>query len=73
MAEQELPDTPTPEHFVGDGCAGTDTAADARSVDDQTRVERDRFRAALAEISDADSGKWGWIAFNALHPERDRG
>lgn len=28
------------------------------------------YRRALVRISDAESGHWGWIAHEALHPER---
>jgi hypothetical protein len=35
--------------------------------------ERDRYRAALARISDAESGVWGQIAHQALHPDRSNG
>lgn len=40
-----------------------------RRLDD----ERDRYRAALARIADAESGVWGQIAHQALHPERSNG
>lgn len=36
-------------------------------------AERDRYRAALARISDAESGIWGQIAHAALHPEGSNG
>lgn len=32
--------------------------------------ERDRYRKALARIADAESGHWGWIAHEALHPKQ---
>lgn len=41
----------------------------ARLVD-QIVAERDRYKAALIRIADAESGRWGWIAHDALHPER---
>lgn len=34
------------------------------------REENARYQAALERISDAHSGVWGRIAFDALHPER---
>lgn len=33
--------------------------------------ERDRYREALAQIADGQSGVWGRIAWNALHPDRE--
>lgn len=37
--------------------------------DAELREERDRYRAALVRISDAESGIWGRMAHQALHPE----
>jgi hypothetical protein len=37
-------------------------------------AENGRYRAALRQIASAESGAWGWIAHEALHPtELDEG
>ena len=43
-------------------------------ADEQIRreAELDRYRAALVRIADAESGVWGWIAHDALHPDAPR-
>lgn len=43
-----------------------DEDARLRSELKEVREERDRFRRALARISDAESGHWGRIAHDAL-------
>lgn len=37
---------------------------------EQRRLERRRYRAALERIAEAESGVWGWIAHEALYPDR---
>jgi hypothetical protein len=33
-------------------------------------AELERLKAALRRIADSESGHWGWIAHEVLHPER---
>ena len=42
----------------------------ARQAVELLLSERDRYRDALRQIADAESGHWGQIARAALHPER---
>lgn len=44
-------------------------AADANELE-QIREEHARFRKALVKIANANSGRWGWIAHEALHPKK---
>ena len=37
---------------------------------DAQHADRRRYRAALERIANAESGVWGWIARDALDPER---
>jgi hypothetical protein len=36
----------------------------------RVKTDRDRYAHGLRQIADGNSGKWGWIAHEALHPER---
>jgi hypothetical protein len=46
--------------------------ADLRIELEHVTAQRNRYRAALEHIAYVDSGPWGWIAWNALHPEKRR-
>jgi len=58
----------TPRVYVAVDVAGVEL--DATLELDVVRADVERYRAALVRIANAESGQWGWIAFEALHPER---
>lgn len=50
----------------------TDPAAtqDMPGATEDSRDETlERYRRALVQIADSESGVWGWIAHEALHPK----
>lgn len=45
--------------------------SDVEHQRDYLREENVQLRAALRRIADSESGVWGWIAHEALHPKSD--